>query len=170
MKPTLTDQILQKAKKRTLSGWVCCRQLFQQTFFCGKSDHSTPVPKYTFFNRRDTMKLYECNNLVSSGKYRLHYGMPDFSISMDGDTVVAYYKYGNTYAYDGNYGSQISCNEDTVCIDGISVANIVQYNEEIITVRKEDIFEREYGSLVAFTVCCANSTRKHVSLDPQPMS
>ena len=150
MKPTLTYQILQRAKKRTLSGWVCRRQLSQQTFFCGNSDHSTPVPKHTFFNRKDTMKPYECNNLVSSGKYKPHEGMADFTISLDGETVIAYYKHGNTYAYDGNYGSQISCNGDTVRIDGIAVANIVQYNEEIITVRKEDIVEREDGSLVAF--------------------
>ena len=142
-------QVLQRETTREIEGHRCSKRLSRLTFYCGRYDHSTPVPQLTHSDRPAPVSAAECHLMAHSGDYtsgdgRLH------TIAMGETTVFEYFSIGSTSAGTKWDGRQVYCEGGQLTINGQIINNIVQYVTESVTVQKEKIIQREDESLVAF--------------------
>ena len=148
--PSSRYQIIQRLRRKELTGTKCRRTFSQSTSYCGNADHSTPIPHLTYYNREVIMTKAECKEMADSHLYTDPTGKVH-KISPNTELVVSYYVLGTTYVSDdGITANQISCNGGQMIISGKPVDQIVQYREDRVLFKTETIVEREDQSLVAY--------------------
>ena len=130
-------------------GIKCEKYISQFTYYCGAADHSSPLPQEIFYRRPKIMTRNDCKNMASMGQYVAGDGKT-YPISQNVRREISYFAKGTATAYTGFYGSQISCTEGLLMVDGVEIYNMVMYvTEEILYHPEKFIFRDDEDGVIA---------------------
>ena len=125
IEPVTQFQIVQYETRREFLGTRCERYVSQFTYYCGATDHASPLPQEIFFRRPKILTHNECRSLAM-GQYKAGDGKTH-SIAKNVRKEINYFAKGSANAYTGIYGSQITCTGGALHVDGVEVYNVVMY-------------------------------------------